>query len=101
VNVYTPLAIPNAFTPNGDGRNDRLYVLGGPVNSVVEYFAVFNRWGVAVFRVNDAAPGDANAGWDGRVHGVAAPSGVYVYVVRMRFADGSKKLYNGTVMLVR
>jgi gliding motility-associated-like protein len=101
VNVYTPLAIPNAFTPNGDGRNDRLYVMGGPVNSVVEYFAVFNRWGVAVFRVHDAAPGDANAGWDGRVHGEAAPSGVYVYVVRMRFADGSKKLYNGTVMLIR
>jgi gliding motility-associated-like protein len=101
VNVYTPLAIPNAFTPNGDGRNDRLYVLGGPVKSVVEYFAVFNRWGVAVFSVHDAAPGDANAGWDGQVHGVAAPSGAYVYVVRMRFADGSKKLYTGTVMLIR
>lgn len=101
VNVYTPLAIPNAFTPNGDGRNDRLYALGGPVNSVVEYFAVFNRWGQAMFQVHDAAPGDANAGWDGRVHGDAAPSGVYVYVVRMRFADGSKKLYKGTVMLIR
>jgi gliding motility-associated-like protein len=101
VDVYTPLAIPNAFTPNGDGRNDRLYVLGGPVNSVVEYFAVFNRWGQAMFQVYDAAPGDANAGWDGRVHGAAAPSGVYVYVVRMRFADGSKKLYKGTAMLIR
>jgi gliding motility-associated-like protein len=101
VDVFTPLAIPNAFTPNGDGHNDRLYVLGGPVNSVVEYFAVFNRWGQAMFQVHDAAPGDANAGWDGRVHGDAAPSGVYVYVVRMRFADGSNKLYKGTVMLIR
>lgn len=101
VNVYTPLALPNAFTPNGDGHNDRLYVLGGPVNSVVEYFAVFNRWGQAMFQAHDVAPGDARSGWDGRVDGAASPAGVYVYVVRMKFADGSTKVYKGTVMLVR
>jgi gliding motility-associated-like protein len=101
VNVYTPLAIPNAFTPNGDGRNDRLYVLGGPVNSVVEEFAVFNRWGQMVFRVHNVAPGDANTGWDGRIKGAEAPAGAYVYMVRMKFADGSAKAYTGTVVLIR
>jgi gliding motility-associated-like protein len=101
VDVFTPLAIPNAFTPNGDGRNDRFYVLGGPVNSVIEAFEVFNRWGQAVFQAHDAAPGDAGAGWDGRVHGSPAPSGTYVYVVVIRFATGSRQTYKGTVEVIR
>jgi gliding motility-associated-like protein len=101
VDVFTPLALPNAFTPNGDGRNDRFYVLGGPVNSVVETFGVFNRWGQAVFRVHDAAPGDASAGWDGRVNGSFVPPGTYVYVVVMRFATGARQTYKGTVEVIR
>jgi gliding motility-associated-like protein len=101
VDVFTPLALPNAFTPNGDGRNDRFYVLGGPVNSVVETFDVFNRWGQAVFRAYDAAPGDASAGWDGRVNGSPASPGTYVYVVVMRFATGTRQTYKGTVEVIR
>jgi gliding motility-associated-like protein len=101
VDVFTPLAIPNAFTPNGDGRNDRFYVLGGPVNSVVETFEVFNRWGQAVFAAHNAAPGDAAAGWDGRVNGSPAPPGTYVYIVVMHFATGSRQMYKGTVEVIR
>ena len=101
VDVFTPLAIPNAFTPNGDGRNDRFYVLGGPVNSVVENFEVFNRWGQAVFAAHNASPGDASAGWDGRTNGSYVPSGTYVYVVVMRFATGSRQVYKGTVEVIR
>jgi len=100
VDVFTPLAIPNAFTPNGDGRNDRFYVLGGPVNSVVESFGVFNRWGQEVFKAHDTAPGDASAGWDGRVNGSLAPLGTYVYVVIMRFATGARQMYKGTVEMI-
>jgi gliding motility-associated-like protein len=101
VNVYTPLGLPNAFTPNGDGHNDVFYVLGGPINSRVEDFAVFNRWGVAVFRVHDAAPGDRAAGWNGYVGGKPAPTGTYVYIVVMKYADGSRQSYKGTVTLIR
>ena len=101
VDVFTPLALPNAFTPDGDGRNDRFYVLGGPVNSVVETFEVFNRWGQAVFSVHDVAPGDASDGWDGRVNGSFVPPGTYVYVVVMRFATGLRQMYKGTVEVIR
>jgi gliding motility-associated-like protein len=101
VDVFTPLAIPNAITPNGDGRNDRFYVLGGPVNSVVETFDVFNRWGQTVFRAHDVAPGNASAGWDGRLNGSLVPPGTYVYVVVMRFANGSRQMYKGTVEVIR
>jgi gliding motility-associated-like protein len=101
VDVEAVPILPNAFTPNGDGRNDRFYVLGGPVNSVVETFDVFNRLGQAVFRAHDVAPGDANAGWDGRLGGSLVAPGTYVYLVVMRFANGSRQMVKGTVEVIR
>lgn len=101
VNVYTPLSIPGAFTPNGDGHNDDFYVLGGPVNSEVEDFAVFNRFGAEMFHVHDVAPGDRTYGWNGTWHGSPAPAGTYVYVVVMKFAAGNRQVYKGTVILIR
>jgi gliding motility-associated-like protein len=101
VNVYTPLGIPNAFTPNGDGHNDIFYVAGGPQNSRVEDFAVYDRWGVVLFHVHGVAPGDPAYGWNGYVHGQLALPGTYVYQIVMKFADGSSRMYKGTVILVR
>jgi gliding motility-associated-like protein len=101
VERYTPLRLPNAFTPNGDGRNSRFYVLGGPVNSQVEAFIVFNRQGAEVFQVHGVAPGDAASGWDGTFHGHAAAAGTYVYFVVLELAGGARERYKGTVELVR
>ena len=101
VNVYTPISIPGAFTPNGDGHNDLFYVLGGPINSRVEEFAVFNRYGAEVFHAHGTAPGDPGAAWNGTLHGTPAPEGTYVYMVVMGFADGTRQVYKGTVLLIR
>ena len=101
VNVYTPISVPGAFTPNGDGHNDIFYVLGGPVNSRVEEFAVYDRYGAVVFAVHGVAPGDARFGWNGKIGDSPAPAGTYVYLVVMQFANGSRQLYKGTVILVR
>jgi len=101
VNVYTPLSIPNGFTPNGDGHNDLFYVLGGPINSRVEEFAVFDRYGVQVFGVHNVAPGDRNFAWNGTFRGAPAQPGTYVYIVVMKYADGQRQVYKGTVILIR
>lgn len=101
VDVYTPLSIPNAFTPNGDGHNDRLYVLGGPEGSSIRGFAVFDRWGQRIFHVENALPGDAQYGWDGNIGGRAAPSGTYVYMIVMKLPGGREQSYKGTVELIR
>ena len=101
VDVYTPLRLPSAFTPNGDGRNDVFYVLGGPEGSVIKGFNIYDRWGQAVFRVHDGAPGDPAFGWDGRYGGKPAPAGVYVYEVVMDYSGGKAQVYKGTVVLVR
>ncbi len=64
---------PNAFTPDGDGRND----LFGPVGHYITEFEmlIFDRWGNQVF-ISD----DIDRLWDGTVNGSGmAPTGVYVY----------------------
>ena len=101
VKVFSHLSIPGAFTPNGDGRNDIFYVIGGPIGSKIEDLAVFDRWGRAVFRVHGVAPDDPANGWDGVVDGKAASAGTYVYALRMLFADGTQEVVKGTVILVR
>ena len=101
VYVYTPLSLPNAFTPNGDGRNDRLYVLGGPAGSTVHAFFVFDRWGSRIFSAQNTAPGDPSRGWDGTIAGRPAPPGTYVYMIEITFAGGSRQVYKGTVELIR
>ncbi|HLZ86569.1 MAG TPA: gliding motility-associated C-terminal domain-containing protein, partial [Puia sp.] len=101
VNIYTPLGIPNAFTPNGDGHNDIFYVLGGPYGSRIEDLAIYDRWGQKVFHVHDTSPGDPTTGWNGAVNGRPAPTGTYLYLVVLRTADGLRHQYNGTVVLIR
>lgn len=86
--------VPNAFTPNNDGRNDCFGVKswGG---ATIEEFSVFNRWGQRVFSSKNAT-----ACWNGRFNGELQPSGAYVYVITAKTFCGRIKR-TGTVMLVR
>lgn len=86
--------VPSAFTPNGDGRNDVLYVIGKDVAGLD--FKVYNRWGETVF-----ASRDKSAGWDGRVNGRLQPSGTYVYTLRAKKANGQTVDKKGTVSIIR
>ena len=101
VKVASRLAIPGAFSPNGDGRNDVFYVVGGQSGSVVKDFLVFDRWGSCVFQAHGVAPDDPSHGWDGRIGGQYAPAGTYVYEIRMGFDDSTQQVLKGTVVLIR
>jgi gliding motility-associated-like protein len=101
VDVYTQLRVPNAFSPNGDGKNDIFYVLGGPPGVVIKEFAVFDRWGQRIFQVHDGPAGDPSFGWDGRVHGSLAPTGTYVYILSIKMPDGKQQVLRGTVEIIR
>jgi gliding motility-associated-like protein len=101
IDVYTPLTIPSAFTPNGDGHNDIFYVLAGPEGARISDFAVYDRWGLCVFHTRDGMPGDPHYGWDGTSRGTADPAGTYVYIAVITNPNGQQQVYKGTVILVR
>ena len=87
--------IPNAFSPNRDGRNDVLRVKTGDVPRSYSLL-IFNRYGQKVFESRDI-----NAGWDGTLAGQAAESGAYVYVMVITTSTGTVIKNKGTVMLMR
>ncbi len=67
------IAVPTAFTPNGDGKNDVVYVAGWGLKSL-QYFKIFNRWGELIFQSEDLT-----VGWDGTYKGVPQNVETYVY----------------------
>ena len=77
------LAVPNAFTPNGDGQNDEFRVA---YRSLREFHCwVYNRWGKLVYEWTDPAKG-----WDGTINGRPAAEGAYFYVIRALGTDADK-----------
>ena len=94
--------IPNAFTPNDDGINDRFQIFTGNGVAGINYVQIFNRWGSLLFSVeNDATNGFGFSGWDGSYDGKIMDPGVYLYLVEIRFIDGKTFLYRGDVTIVR
>lgn len=90
--------IPNVFTPNGDGYNDYFLPRQLLSKSVSKFsMTIFNRWGAVVFET-DKIDG---RGWDGKVNDKPQPTGVYVYMIKVSFANGTNENYQGNVTLLR
>ncbi len=89
------VVVPNSFTPNGDGKNDKLYVRGKLVSSV-NLFRIFDRWGALVFETTTI-----NEGWDGTFKGKDAVPDVYVYYVEVICINGDTTIKKGNVTLIR
>jgi gliding motility-associated-like protein len=93
---------PTAFSPNGDGINDRFTLFAATPNvTALASLRVFDRWGGQVFEGIDLAPNQVSQGWDGRVDEELAPPGTYTYVGEVVFLDGVVVRYSGVVVLVR
>lgn len=86
--------IPNAFTPNNDGKNDVFKVYGSSIKSVE--LRVFNQWGELVYETKDK-----DKGWDGIFKGKQQPVGVYPFGVKVTFIDNTVITKRGTVNLIR
>jgi gliding motility-associated-like protein len=92
--------IPNTFTPNGDGNNDRFYPMAEGVTKV-DRFVVYDRWGEAVHTVLNFAPNDPAFGWDGRYKGAELSPDVYVWYIESTCGDGQKIFLKGDISLIR
>ena len=86
--------LPGAFTPNGDGANDVLYVYGGLIKAV--HLRIYNRWGQMVFETKDI-----KQGWDGTFKGEPQRPDAYAYRLTAEFIDGSMATSSGSVTLMR
>ena len=90
------IAVPSAFTPNGDGLNDYLYPLNAYKAKNLE-FKVYNRFGQLVF-----ATTDWTIKWDGTVNGQKQDPGTYVWMLQYTDGKTGKKVaQKGTVVLIR
>jgi gliding motility-associated-like protein len=90
------IAVPNAFTPNGDGLNDFLYPLNAYKADNLE-FDVYNRVGELVFHTNDWTQK-----WDGKIKGNPQDSGIYVWILKYTHHDtGIKVFKKGSTVLIR
>ncbi|MNU55587.1 hypothetical protein D3C71_446690 [compost metagenome] len=87
--------MPNAFTPNGDGKNDVFGLTNAKFQKLLR-FEVYNRWGQQVFTTIDPLKG-----WDGTVEGKDCAQAVYTYIIVVELPDKNIKTYKGDVTLFR
>jgi gliding motility-associated-like protein len=85
---------PNAFTPNGDGINDRFMPIHGDIQTYK--IEILNRLGVVVY-VSE----NVNEGWDGTRHGKPCLPGMYVYKCKFTLRDKSMYYQKGNIFLLR
>jgi gliding motility-associated-like protein len=90
------ITVPNAFTPNFDGKNDYLYPLNAWKAVNLEFF-IYNRYGQVVFRTTDWTKR-----WDGTLNGSVQATGVYVWLLRYTDRETGEKFFKrGTTVLIR
>lgn len=88
--IYT-ISIPNAFTPNGDARNN---VFEPVMTGYKQYkMSIVDRWGEVLFQ-------SENQAWDGTYQGKAIPDGVYMYRIDIKTEKGNRYFYTGSVYVL-
>lgn len=90
--------IPNAFTPNDDGSNDYFFprqLLSRALTAF--HMQIFNRWGQLIFETSSTD----GRGWDGKLNGIAQPTGVYIYLIEASFENNVQEKYQGNLTLLR
>jgi gliding motility-associated-like protein len=92
------IMLPNAFSPNGDGRND-YWSPQKPVDCNIETYIlrIYNRWGQCVFFSENI-----NHQWDGTFEGKPAPQGIYIYELSLYKGKSLQRFYQkGDITLLR
>jgi gliding motility-associated-like protein len=89
------LFVPNAFTPNGDGKND-LFNVGYYSLPLKFTLGIYNRNGQKIFSSTDIS-----TGWNGNYNGNAQAAGTYVYEIEFTDRKGINHSLKGTIELIR
>jgi len=92
--------IPNTFSPNNDGVNDRFYPRGTGLFAI-QGMRIFNRWGELVFQKAKLPPNDPLAGWDGKYNGKLLNADVYTYIIEIICENSEVLSYKGNITLIQ
>lgn len=95
INIHEEMFIPNAFSPNGDGKNDVFKIINFGYQEIA-MFHVYSRWGELVFSTKDGS-----RGWDGTYRNKPADVGIYCYLIKIVTEPGITKDFKGQLMLLR
>jgi gliding motility-associated-like protein len=88
------ILVPNAFSPNEDGINDKFRLM--PTCEIdLTLLQIYNRWGQLVYETNDI-----DAPWDGTFGNKMQPVGTYVYTVKYGNMNGDQ-FEDGNITLIR
>lgn len=93
--------IPNVFRPASTDLNDHFTVYAARDVERVELLQIYDRWGSLVFENRNFQVSDREQGWDGRIDGELAASGVYLYLVKVLFVSGASEFFKGDLTVVR
>lgn len=96
VDLKAYMLFPTAFTPNGDGLNDRFRLITRGLDRVLEY-RIYNRWGEEVFNGGTSS----SAAWDGTINGSNSPSGIYIIRASGITIYGEQLTVDGRIVLIR
>lgn len=97
-----PIYIANAFSPNGDGINDRFAIYGAAgIDGQVVTYQIFNRWGNQVYQASGFALGDMDRWWDGNFQGRPVAAGMYIFHLVIELSGGEQIVEQGEVNVVR
>ncbi len=100
INPIFTFYIPNAFTPNGDQKNEGFKGIGEGINNTTYNMWVFDRWGMMIYYATDI-----NKAWDGHMRGdegrPVLQEDVYVWKVQFDDIFGKQHQYHGTVTLIK
>jgi len=88
--------VPNAFTPNDDGKNDIFLPQVTGVDETDYSLIIFDRWGREIFSSTKTTEG-----WDGKDKSVEAALGVYTYIIQYKEIKGIRHKLKGIVTLCR
>ena len=87
--------VPSAFTPDGSGDNDVVFVKGHGIKELI-YFRIYNRWGELIFETNEISQG-----WDGVYKGNAQGIETFVYQAKVKFFNDQFGEKGGDITLIR
>ncbi len=94
VNLPLSIYVPNAFTPNGVGLNDRFGIEGEGISEF--NMTVFNKWGELIFETSNM-----QEPWNGTFGGEIVQDGAYVYNISLRTTDKKSLVKSGTVTVLK